>query len=207
MQNSLFSLAIDKMGVTVAVEGAVDAAVAERIIASTGLHLGPVHGQRGKQWLDRQLLGYNQAARFGPWLVLRDLDRDASCAPELRRDLLTAPASLMQFRIAVRAVEAWLLADHKGVARFLRIPVSRVPARPEDLLDPKTTMIELARNSRSRAIRDDMVPVSRTGSRVGPAYTARLIEFTMQAWHLETAAERSDSLSRCIGALSRLSSE
>jgi hypothetical protein len=192
------------MEVTVAVEGSVDAAVAGKIIASIGLHIGPVHGQRGKHWLDRQLLGYNQAARFGPWLVLRDLDRDASCAPELHRELLTASEPLMQFRIAVRAVEAWLLADHRGVARFLRIPVSRVPDRPEDLLDPKSTMIELARNSRSRAIRDDMVPVSRTGSRVGPAYTARLIEFTTQEWQLETAAERSDSLNRCINALSRL---
>jgi hypothetical protein len=34
----------------------------------------------GQQLLER-LGGYNNAARFSPWLVLVDLDRDADCPP------------------------------------------------------------------------------------------------------------------------------
>ncbi|TDI47250.1 MAG: hypothetical protein E2P02_03585 [Acidobacteria bacterium] len=54
------------MVVTVATEGIVDTAVVARILSALHLELGPVHGERGKTWLDRQLQGYNQAARFAP---------------------------------------------------------------------------------------------------------------------------------------------
>lgn len=76
------------MVVTMATEGTVDTAIARRILGDLGLESGAVHGEKGKNWLDRNLRGYNNAARFAPWLVLRDLDRDAECAPELLASLL-----------------------------------------------------------------------------------------------------------------------
>src|SRR5258707_10499772 len=94
--------------VTVAVEGDVDAAVARRLIAEVGLSMGPVYGLKGKSHLDKRISGYNNAARWSCWLVLRDLNHDASCAPELLRSRLPNPSPQMHFRIAVREIETWL---------------------------------------------------------------------------------------------------
>lgn len=189
------------MVVTVATEGTADTAVAGRILRDLGLELGPVHGERGKNWLDKNLKGYNNAARFAPWLVLRDLDRDAHCAPDLLPSLLPYPAESMRFRIAVRSVEAWLLADHERIGRFLRIPEARIPADADALTDAKQAVVNLARISASREIREDLLPDPGTTGRVGPAYTSRLIEFATRSWRPKFAARRSHSLRRCLDSM------
>lgn len=56
--------------ITAAVEGIVDEAVVQRVIEHIGAEIGPVNGRRGKDHLRKSLGGYNQAARFAPWLVL-----------------------------------------------------------------------------------------------------------------------------------------
>ena len=68
-------------------------------------------------------------------------------------------------------------------------------------------MVDIARHSRRREIREDMLPRTGSGRVVGPAYTARLIEFVMGGkigWRPEIAAERSESLKRCLRSLRRL---
>jgi hypothetical protein len=187
-----------------AVEGDVDEAVLGRLVEHVGAALGPIHGKQGKTHLRRRLGGYNRAAHFSPWVVLVDLDQDADCAPPFRTSWLPNPAPLMCFRVAVREVEAWLLADREHLARFLSVGISRVPVDPEAVDDPKRTMIDLATLSRRRDIREDMVPRSGSGRIVGPAYTSRLIEFvvdTRAGWRPDVAASSSASLNRCLGRL------
>ncbi|MBI5477257.1 MAG: hypothetical protein HY906_00290 [Deltaproteobacteria bacterium] len=191
--------------VTVAVEGPSDAAVAERLLDHAGLEMGPVHGLQGKALLDRQLLGYNNAARHACWLVLRDLDTDADCAPHLLSRLLPSPARSMRFQIAVRAVEAWLIADRERLGQFLQVPVGRIPVVPDTLPNPKETLVDLARLSRSKAIRQDMVPSPGTSATVGPGFVGRIIEFATRRWRPEAAAAHSDSLRRCLADLKRRS--
>ena len=48
------------------------------------------------------------------------------------------------FRIAVREVEAWLIADREALAGFLKIKIMHVPYKPEELVDPKRVLLELA---------------------------------------------------------------
>lgn len=106
--------------VTVAVEGVVDAAVAQRMLDSAGLRLARapiITGGKGR--LDRQLAAYNNASRHSTWLVLRDMDHDAPCAAALHKRLMPQPSEGFVFRIAVRSVESWLIADRKGIARYL----------------------------------------------------------------------------------------
>ena len=110
----------------------------------------------------------------------------------------------MCFRVAVRQIEAWLLADSERLARFLSIAIARVPVDPEALDNPKETLVNLARHSRRRDIREDMVPRPRSGRSVGAAYTSRLIEFAETQWRPEIAAERADSLRRCRIRIERL---
>jgi len=104
-------------------------------------------------------------------------------------------------------VEAWLLADHERIARYLRISESRVPVAPEALPDAKRTLVNLARRSRSASVREDFVPHAGRSATVGPLYTARLIEFTERYWRPEVAATASPSLDRALRSLRALAAE
>jgi hypothetical protein len=189
---------------TGAVEGDVDEAVLVRIAQRLGLTVGTVHGRQGKSHLLRALPGYNMAARFTPWVVVLDLDRDCDCAPPCRSRWLPAPSANMHFRIAVRSIESWLLADRERIAAFLGVQRAVIPADPDSLDDPKGTLVGLARRSRRHATRAEMVPTQGGGRRVGPLYSARLIEFASdreEGWRPEVASLVSDSLARCMQAL------
>jgi hypothetical protein len=114
-----------------------------------------------------------------------------------------APANFC-FRVAVRAVEAWLLADAEKIAAFLGVDGTRIPSQPETLPDPKDTLLRLAGKSRRKEVREDMVPRLGGQRKVGPAYASRMIEFTNRHWRPQVAAQRADSLRRAIQALRRL---
>ncbi|NMC21518.1 MAG: hypothetical protein GYA33_13985 [Thermogutta sp.] len=193
--------------INAAVEGPTDEAVAVRLIHHVGAKAGTVYGKKGKPHLHARVSGFNRAARHAPWLVLVDLDQDAQCAPPLKTAWLPDPAPQLCFRIAVRAVESWLLADAERIAEFMAVARSRVPANPEGLPDPKVELVNLARRSRRKDIREDMVPREDSGRPVGPAYTSRLIEFVEQYWRPTEAAKRADSLARAIRCLERLVEE
>lgn len=190
-----------------AVEGRVDEAVLCRVVQHLGATPGSIHVKNGKANLLAKLHGYNHAARFMPWVVLVDLDNDEDCAPPARRSWLPNPEPYMCFRVAVRAVEAWLLADRERLARFLGIRISHVPPNPEAIVNPKRTVIELARRSPRRAICEDMVPRPGSGCTQGPAYTSRMIEFAMDlraGWRPDVAGSSSASLCRCLRCIHRL---
>ena len=140
------------------------------------------------------------------WVVLVDLDNDADCAPPIRNAWVPAPAPNLCFRIAVREIEAWLIADKQTLARYLRIKAGDVPEEPEKLQYPKDVMVNLARGSRSRDIRSDIVPRENSGRRAGPAYASRLIEYVQERWQPEVAAERAESLRRAVNGLQKLAS-
>lgn len=190
--------------VSAAVEGPVDEAVVRRLIAYAGASAGSVYGKQGKRYLRQKIAGYNNAAHRAPWVILVDLDREYDCAPPLRNAWLAQPAANLCFRVAVRAIEAWLMADAEDLTAFLGVARSRIPQHPEALEDPKATMVNLARDSRRRAIREDMVPREGSGRQVGPAYSSRLIEFVTSSWRPDVAARRADSLHRTIDCLKRL---
>ena len=189
--------------ISAAVEGMVDEAVVCRLIACVGGHPGPVYGKNGKPPLRQKITGYNNAGRHAPWIVLVDLNSDAQCAPMLRQNWLPTPAQRLCFRVAVRQVEAWLMADAGAMAAFLGVAKRQIPADPEAIPNAKAAMVNLARASRRREIRADMVPREGSGRTVGPAYASRMIEYAQTHWRPEVAAQRADSLRRAIECLRR----
>jgi len=200
-------MGVPSVSVRLAVEGPVDEVILRRILNLVGIRCGSVYGKRGKTHLESHLDGYNRAARWTPWIVVIDLDQSASCAPLYVRARLANPSSLMCFRVAVRSVESWLLADAERLAVFLSVSRARVPRLPDTLDHPKRALVDLARQSRRTAIREDMIPGPRSHRQVGPGYTARIIEFVSGSgsrWRPDVAAERSDSLRRCIRSLQTL---
>lgn len=109
----------------------------------------------------------------------------------------------MVFRIAVREIEAWLLADQRSFARYFSVPPVRIPNDPEAILRPKEFLVNLVRRSRSRTVRDDVVPREGSKTQVGPGYAGRMIEYASTVWSPHEASVRSDSLKRCLDRLSR----
>ena len=195
------------MIITAAVEGLTDEALLQRLCSFLGTTAGQVYGKCGKSYILSRLGGYNYSARFRHWVVLLDLDNDGACAPDVLPLWLPDPSRLMRLRVVVRELESWLLADPERIGRFLSVPAAEIPANPDAIQDPKRMMVELAKKSRRRAIREDMVPHAGSGQPVGPAYTSRMIEFiqnTNGGWRPDVAAANSDSLRRCVSAISQL---
>lgn len=195
---------MDTTVITAAVEGNVDEAVVRRLAKHAGLEMGSVYGKNGKDHLRQKIRGYNNAARLSPWIILVDLNFEAECAPPLRSSWLPQPADKMCFRVAVRKVESWLLADRERIAKFLRVRTIRVPPDPDAVPNPRDAMVALAAQSRRHDIREDMLPRPGSGRPIGPAYTSRMIEFIENYWRPDVAAFSSDSLRRCLTRLGEI---
>jgi hypothetical protein len=197
----------EQMSISGAVEGMTDEMVLRSLIATVGAEPGTIVDMRGKDRLKKHLNAYNQASHYSPWCILLDLDRDADCAPSLCTHLLPERGTWMCFRVVVRSIEAWLMADRAHLAQFLSVAMARIPADVESIDQPKEVMVNLARHSRRPAIQQDMVPRPGSGRSVGPAYTARLIEFVTnqeQGWRPQVAANSADSLRRCLQCLQHM---
>jgi hypothetical protein len=131
-------------------------------------------------------------------MILVDLDDDFDCAPALRDEWLRDMNHRLCFRVAVREIETWLLADRINLARFLSVTADLIPIDPEKLTDPKATLVRAATRSRRRSIREDIPPRQSGGRPEGPAYTSQLQEFVRDHWDVEQAMTQSISLSRCV---------
>ena len=77
-----------------AVEGPVDEAVLRRLTQASQCEIGQVYGKQGKHYLDQKIIGYNRAAYYTPWIVIRDMDKDSDCPATLRTALLPSPSAL-----------------------------------------------------------------------------------------------------------------
>jgi hypothetical protein len=160
-----------------------------------------VYNRGGNGYLRQTINGFNNAAKGVPFLVGTDLDR-YDCPPALIDDWLRRPKHHnLLICVAVREAEAWVLADRGSFAAFLGISVENVPKDVEALADPKATLIQLARRSRKRQLRDDICPRPRSTSRIGPNYNARLGTFVSESWNPTAARLNSQSLN---GAMNRL---
>ena len=187
------------------VEGQTDLTVLTELLQSLDVHEIETYVKGGKTELLKGLDGYNKAARFAPWLVVLDLDQVVACAPDYVNSILPAPANGMMLRITVRSIEAWLIADREKMAKFLGIPVANFPANPDAEKNPKLLLIELVRRKcRGKQLRQDLLPDPKSGQAVGPGYPGRISEFVQKHWRPEVAAQRSESLARCIHALEQL---
>ena len=178
------------------VEGWVDEAAVRKLFSDLSLTAGAFY-HTSIPAFETRLRRFNEAARLAPWFALCDLDREV-CAPVRLRRYLPDPAPGMCFRIAVRTVEAWFLADRDGIARFLRVTKDNVPLTPEDEPDPKSRLIALARRSRSRVIREGLAPVAGDRRSVGAEYALMMSEFIRDHWSPRRAADRAPSLRRTI---------
>jgi hypothetical protein len=191
--------------IELAVEDDLSAAVLQKILVKSGrpYAVGTAYIGHGFGYLRRNIRGFNHAAKGTPWLVLTDLDT-IQCPPELIGAWLPEPPHPnLLFRVAVREVEAWLLADRVGFARFLGARRELVPPNADAIGDPKACLIDLARRSPRRDLRADIVPPPGSTRKIGPNYNGRLISFVRDRWDIYVAKQSSPSLLRTVNAIGR----
>jgi hypothetical protein len=192
--------------INLVVEDALSEAICLRLLAHHSLDAGFVYGKEGYGFIKTRLRGFNHAAKGMSYLVLTDLDR-FNCAPEVWNDWLpgiTRHSNLI-FRVAVREVEAWLLADIESLRRFFGLKGRPSFADPDHVLDPKHELLAMASKSPKRMLRESVVFQNRQGNLVqGPDYNASLLRFVQTDWNISNAIGKSDSLHRAARAISRL---
>lgn len=157
----------------------------------------------GFGYLKSSMSKWQNLAHRHPVLLLTDLDQKA-CVIEMKRQWLSGHDCHPQllFRIAVREIESWVLADHEGFRSFIG-KKGRLPSDPDDLSDPKQHLLGLIKKYASRVIRDDMVREEAGRLRQGLGYNRRLANWAQLTWNMSRAASRSPSLKRACEALAR----
>lgn len=199
------------------VEDAPSAAILRRLVEERNAHHPrqlkfmegfPVltHGYRKLKEKAPSLL--NMAKGGIHTLCLTDLDTSA-CAVALIRDWFAFPTEVgvalpreVTFRVAVREVEAWVLADRHAWARYIGIGAANFAAAPETLRDPKQHLLSTVRRKGRRAVHKEMLP--RGSASIGPRYNEILCNFIASTWLASRAAAHAPSLRRAVDALARL---
>ena len=160
----------------------------------------------GRGNVKKSLAAYANLASSMPVIIGVDLDHDP-CPPQLLSDWDVAGfnnANLI-VRVAVREVEAWVLADKKRFANFVGGTSDHIPSSPDEIEDPKRLLLEFARATASDDLKRDLIPINfGQYPRIGPAYNLRMCKFVRDRWRPHVAGGRSASLARAIRALESL---
>jgi hypothetical protein len=133
--------------INLAVEDALSEAVLREMLKQSQrpFFIGSCLNRGGYGYLKKITPGLNHAAKGMTYLILTDLDR-GECPLAIISDWLKQPKHPnLLFRVAVKEVEAWLLAHREALAEFLGISVSLIPANVDEIPDPKQLLINLAR--------------------------------------------------------------
>lgn len=192
----------------VVVEGALEVPASLKLLAAAGAGTEGLHpidkGGCVRFWQDAHR--YNRAATsLGPVLGLADLEAFPCPSGLIAKHLRMPRDSDFVLRIAERMLESWFLADD-SLADFFHIPGSLLPRNPEAETNPKQTLVNLARRSRSARLRSDLVPDEGSSGIVGKGYTPKMTEFIENHWQPNRAQYRSESLRRALAAI-RLATE
>ena len=196
---------MDLISINLAVEDPLSEAVLRVILHQSNrpYRVGNCYSKHGFGYLKKNIKGFNNAAKGTPYIVLTDLDR-AECPQELIQEWLPYPKHPnLLFRIAVREIEAWLLADRESFAKFLVVSQTLIPQNVDEISDPKQTLINIARKSKKRELHEAIVPQFNSTAKVGRDYNGQLIYFVNNYWQMEVAKLSSPSLQRAINAIAK----
>ena len=188
--------------VILAIEDELSEVISSKILKNFGVEIINVIRDSGNAYLQQKAPELNRSANGIDIFLLTDLNSSERCPVELINSWIKGPLNpRFLFRVAIMEVESWLMADRNSFANFLSIPVNRIPSNTDDILNPKEFLVSLARSSRKRRLRDELVPKSRARIPIGYGYNTRLSQFVREHWNIERAAAVSPSLQRTLDRL------
>lgn len=133
-------------------------------------------------------------------------DTDGKCPARLiRKWLPNRQEPKFLFRLAVHEAESWLLADPPTFAEFFGVSANSIPGNPDELADPKREVLLLARRSKLRQIRSEVVSVTAC-EKPGTGYNLHLCRYIRERWRVQQAISSSPSLARAASRISMLGS-
>jgi len=194
--------------VYVATEDYLSEIVVERIIRIYGpeLFISVRIGGKGAGYLQSKIRDLRQVALGDvPVILLADLDQKG-CAPELISDWMGAlptPDKLV-FRVAVREVESWLMAHRESFSEYFGIPRAKLSLAPEDLMNPKQTLLNLVRRHSVGDIKRDVLVERPGGPMQGLNYNSRLTDYVENCWDPRIACAHARSLARACDRIAKL---
>lgn len=187
--------------INLVVEDALSETVLRTLLrmSQSSFDVGACYGKCGYVYIKQRATAFNNAAKGMPYLILVDLE--SSCPPSQIREWLGTTHPNLLFRVAVKEIESWVLADRSGFASFLGISTNLIPPNPDEIYHPKQELINLARRSRKRQLREAIVPRLGSTARIGPDYNGQLSSFVINSWNIEEAIQNSPSLRRAVHAI------
>lgn len=187
------------------VEGEIDEAVARRMISECGYDIGTCYGKKGVSYIKEKIQAFNLSSVSMCYLTLVDfMDTKFQCPPEILNNWIPPRNKKMIFRVVVREIESWVMADRENLAKFLNVNIEQIPLNPESESDPKQTLVNIARKSRSKTIRDSIVPEQNSTAQVGKLYNSTIKQFVNDSWNINSAQENSLSLKKCMERLNEI---
>lgn len=187
--------------INIVVEDSLSEAVVQTILRQTPYRAGVCLGKRGAGFIKQRIGGLNKAARWSPYIVLTDLDNGECPATLIQSWLPERRSPYLVFRVAVREIEAWVLADTKTFADFLGVQQGLIASNVEEIPDPKQELIKIVGKSKNRELRDAIVPPAGSTRKQGPDYNGRLISFVENFWSAARASKNAPSLKSMIQRL------
>ena len=187
----------------VIVEGETDEPVINALMRAAGWNHDQFEVKRanGKGVIDRDIKKYWEAARFIPYVIFRDLDRDEGGCPVAVRSMLSSrtpgESPDLLIRIVDQCIESWILADRQGVAEFCNRSAASVEPPPSH---HKLYLLRLMKDAKLK----DAVEEKGRELDFGPAYAVRLQCLMTDHWSIERAVVESDSLRRALERLTEL---
>lgn len=189
--------------INIACEDPLSEAVIRKVLSHSPntFHIGTCYSHGGFGYLKKTINGFNNSSKHCPFFVLTDLDQ-RECAPLLIQSWLNTPKhNNLIFRVAVREVESWLLADRYNFAKYVLVSIDHIPHTTEDIMNPKELLINIVKQSRKRSLKSDILPANNSTAKQGPNYNEPLIKFVEEHWNISEAANNSQSLQKTINAL------
>ncbi|MCO2312501.1 DUF4276 family protein, partial [Pseudomonas aeruginosa] len=159
-------------------------------------------GGRGFGYLRQKMEAFNSIASYMPVIVLTDLDTSRTVYDLRKKWLPKNKSENLIFRIAVREIESWILADSESFSEFLGVSKAVIPRAPDELANPKDKLLELVKKSSKRSLKEEMLPAKNSSSPIGLGYNVNLCSYVEGDWSFERACERSPSLARAKKCLS-----
>jgi len=158
----------------------------------------------GNGYLKNNLEKFCNLAKRSPVLLLTDLDTNP-CPIYLKQKWLgkIKPPENLLFRVAVKEIEAWLIADHDAIQKLLGKNITKLPADADKIDNPKKFLIDLAKKS-NRLVRDGFVQEKNAIASQGIAYNEILCKFVEKEWSPKRAAWNSESLRRTYKRIKEL---
>ncbi|MDM8554336.1 hypothetical protein QUF75_06360 [Desulfococcaceae bacterium HSG7] len=193
---------MSRIYITLAVEDSLSEAVVRKMLAQSQKNYEVVNclSKGGYGYLKKQINAFNQAAKTMPFFVLTDQDR--GCPPEKIRNWLKHKLNPnLIFRIAVMEVESWVMAHRQSFAQFASVPIQRIPYNTDAIENPKEFLLAIVSKSRSKRLKDAIVPKRDSTAQTGPDYNAQLSNFIRNAWDVYEAQKNSESLDRAFNRI------